>query len=77
MNDKPELLKNLTEKEMAVVTFVCEGLSNCEISAKLNISLPTVAAHLSSVYKKVGLYDRGVKESKRIKLIRMFYHSHP
>jgi DNA-binding NarL/FixJ family response regulator len=37
---------------------ICEGLRNKEIASKLYISDATVAHHLTSIYRKLGLADR-------------------
>jgi len=37
---------------------ICEGMRNKEIASKLYISDATVARHLTSIYRKLGLTDR-------------------
>ncbi|MEE3064450.1 MAG: LuxR family transcriptional regulator [Actinomycetota bacterium] len=49
---------SLTPAELDVVRFVCEGLGNKEIAARLLISPRTVQAHLSHVFTKLGLSSR-------------------
>ena len=48
----------LTASERAVVDLAREGLSNPDIGARLFISRRTVAAHLGSVYRKLGIASR-------------------
>ncbi len=53
------LLKNkLTMRELEVVRFINYGLSNKEISMKLNISEKTVKTHMSNILRKLKLKDR-------------------
>jgi DNA-binding NarL/FixJ family response regulator len=56
----PELAKisSLTGRESQVVSRVCEGMRNKEIASQLYISDATVAHHLTSIYRKLGLTDR-------------------
>lgn len=48
----------LTDRELEVLKLVAEGLLNKEIADKLNISEKTVKNHVSSVFKKLNVYDR-------------------
>ncbi len=48
----------LTESERRVVALVREGLTNGEIGARLFISKGTVATHLRSVFRKIGVTSR-------------------
>jgi DNA-binding CsgD family transcriptional regulator len=48
----------LTETERRVVALVGEGLTNGEIGGRLFISKGTVATHLRSVFRKVGVSSR-------------------
>ena len=49
----------LTETEARVATMAVEGLSNKEIAAALFMGVSTVEAHLSRVYRKLGIRSRG------------------
>ena len=49
---------NLTERELQVLTQVCEGRSNLNIAKRLNITEGTVKIHLSNSYKKLGVENR-------------------
>jgi DNA-binding NarL/FixJ family response regulator len=55
--EKPKLA-SLTGRETQVMNRICEGLRNKEIASKLYISDATVAHHLTSIYRKLGLADR-------------------
>jgi DNA-binding NarL/FixJ family response regulator len=51
-------ISSLTGRENQVVSRVCEGMRNKEIASQLYISDATVAHHLTSIYRKLGLTDR-------------------
>lgn len=48
----------ITKREDEVVKLILQGYSNKQISEKLFISEKTVKAHLSKVYKKLGVSTR-------------------
>lgn len=50
--------KDLSDREREVAEFIGMGLSNKEISDKMNITIRTVKAHVSSVFMKTGCRDR-------------------
>lgn len=51
-------LKELTPREVEVLSLVAQGLSNREIAAALSISPMTVKTHVSNVLSKLQLADR-------------------
>ncbi len=51
-------LTSLTEREMDVALAVGRGLSNAEIAAELYLSVPTVKAHVSRLFDKLGVTNR-------------------
>ena len=51
-------ISSLTGRESQVMGRICEGMRNKEIASKLYISDATVAHHLTSIYRKLGLADR-------------------
>jgi len=51
-------LTSLTERERAVAEAVATGLSNKEVARQLEITERTVKAHLSAVFRKLGVRDR-------------------
>ena len=51
-------LFNLSKRESQVLVFVVQGYTNKEISKKLNISVHTVKAHVSSLLSKFNVEDR-------------------
>lgn len=48
----------LTMTETLVLQNLNKGLSNKEICAEMNLKLPTVKTHISSIYKKLGVGSR-------------------
>lgn len=55
-NDKEE--NGLTKRELEVLKLLAEGLYNKEVAYKLSISEKTVKNHVSSIFKKIGVFDR-------------------
>lgn len=53
-----ELLNVLTSREAEVAKWLVNGLSNHEISEKMFVSVRTVKAHLTSIFKKTGCRNR-------------------
>nr|WP_319394812.1 response regulator transcription factor [uncultured Desulfobacter sp.] len=53
-----ELLDILTSREAEVAKWLVGGLSNQEISEKMFVSVRTVKAHLTSIFKKTGCRNR-------------------
>lgn len=56
--DQSKLIDPLSEREMEVLQLFAEGLSNKEIAEKLIISLGTVKAHSSNIYRKLDVRNR-------------------
>jgi DNA-binding NarL/FixJ family response regulator len=48
----------LTERELAILRLVAEGLSNLDIASKLYVTEQTVKFHLSNIYRKLGVGNR-------------------
>jgi DNA-binding NarL/FixJ family response regulator len=51
-------LEELTEREREVLSLVAEGLPNKQIGRRLGISEKTVKAHLTHVFRTIGVDDR-------------------
>ena len=51
-------LDGLSEREREVLAMVARGLPNKLIARELGISEKTVKAHLTSVYRTIGVTDR-------------------
>jgi DNA-binding NarL/FixJ family response regulator len=48
----------LTRRELEVVRLMCQGWDNRQIAQGLNIKYNTVRAHLSNVYKRMGVKNK-------------------
>jgi DNA-binding NarL/FixJ family response regulator len=55
---RPEPAGDLSPREREVLVLVAEGLPNKLISRRLGISEKTVKAHLTSVFRAIGVDDR-------------------
>ncbi len=56
--DAEEHYVPLSPREMEILTFVTQGLSNKEIAHRLRISQQTVKNHMTSILKKLNVEDR-------------------
>lgn len=54
----PELVEQLTDRELAVLRFLPSGLSPRDIAAELYVSINTVRTHWRATYRKLGVGDR-------------------
>ena len=50
--------EGLSDREREVLLMVVEGLANKQIAQRLSISEKTVKAHLTSVFRQIGVTDR-------------------
>jgi len=48
----------LTERELAILRLVAEGMSNLDIASRLYVTEQTVKFHLSNIYRKLGVANR-------------------
>jgi DNA-binding NarL/FixJ family response regulator len=55
---EPSPVEALSEREREVLALVVAGLANKQIAARLGISEKTVKAHLTRVFREIGVYDR-------------------
>ncbi len=46
----------LTARELEVLQLICDGLSNRDIAARLNVSINTVAVHRANIMKSLGVH---------------------
>jgi DNA-binding NarL/FixJ family response regulator len=51
-------IASLTGRENQIISRICQGMRNTDIASKLYISDATLAHHLTSIYRKLGLADR-------------------
>jgi len=57
-SDKGILFKELTERELEVLTLIAKGHTNQKIAEELVISVGTVKGHVSNILSKLQLADR-------------------
>ena len=59
-DSSPNLLEavRLTRRELQIVKYISEGMTNKEIAKKLNISTYTVKSHVHNVLEKLALHSR-------------------
>jgi len=55
---KDHMFNSLTRREIEVARFISAGARNKEISSRLGVSEKTVKAHLTAIFKKLGISDR-------------------
>lgn len=48
----------LTEREQTVLSMLADGASNQEIARSLSVAIPTVKAHISHIFAKLGVKRR-------------------
>lgn len=58
---------NLTAREKEVLALIAEGLSNIEISKKLDMSVNTAKVHVCNILQKLAVNDRTQAAIKAIK----------
>lgn len=57
-NEQASPLARLTSREREVLSLVAGGADNLQISARLGITERTVKAHVSNLYRKLGVQNR-------------------
>jgi LuxR family maltose regulon positive regulatory protein len=69
----PLLLEPLSERELAVLQLIAEGLSNQEIADKLIVAVSTVKTHINNIYGKLGVGSRtqALARARELKLLRV------
>lgn len=48
----------LSEKELEVLTYVVRGFNNKEIAKMLFVTIDTVKAHITSIFRKLNVKNR-------------------
>ena len=49
---------DLSEREKQTLAFISRGLRNCDVAESLGIAESTVATHIKSIYRKLGISSR-------------------
>ncbi|MFN8576103.1 MAG: LuxR C-terminal-related transcriptional regulator [Candidatus Sericytochromatia bacterium] len=60
----------LSSREIEILKFICDGLSNKQISDKLYISLNTVKAHIAHIFKKLNI-ERRTQATQKLKELNL------
>jgi DNA-binding NarL/FixJ family response regulator len=55
---KTQLSANLSDRELEIIAAIADGLTNEDISTRLDISKRTVDNHVSNILKKTGTDNR-------------------
>ena len=65
------LFEALSERELEVLRFIADGLSNPEIARRLYLSPNTLKAHAQNIFLKLDVHNRvqAVKRAKELGLI--------
>lgn len=58
MQDTPRSLAQLTDRQVDVLRYLRDGLTNKEISAKLGIAEKTVKVHIAAIFKTLNVVNR-------------------
>lgn len=66
-----DLMKELSDRETAILKLAAEGLTNKEIAGKLGLGEYTVRDHLRSVYEKLNVSDRAQAVATAIRTKRI------
>lgn len=57
-NELAAQIASLTPQQYKVLSYLHEGLLNKQIAYELNISEATVKAHITAIFRKLGVYNR-------------------
>ena len=73
---KGERNAGLTRREMEILQFICDGKSNKEIAAKLDLSANTIAVHRANIMDALGIHKTAelVREINRTKALIVVEH---
>lgn len=67
----PDVVEQLTERELAVLRYLPTRMSQREIATELYVSLNTVKTHCSAIYRKLAVGDRtsAVQAARDLRLL--------
>jgi len=69
-------LRELTDRERAVLARMAQGLSNSAVAAELHLAVKTVEAHVTSIFTKLGLVQDD-REHRRVLAVLTFLRGGP
>lgn len=71
LNETELLARNISKRELEVLTLMAEGLSNQEIAEKLFVSLNTIKTHSAKLFEKLEVKRRtqAVDTAKKLQLL--------
>ncbi|NMC47213.1 MAG: tetratricopeptide repeat protein [Chloroflexi bacterium] len=66
-----EIIEPLSDRELEILKWISEGLSNQQIAYKLHLSLSTVKVHSYNIYRKLHVHSRiqAVTKAKILKIL--------
>ena len=66
-----EVIEPLSNREIEILQYIAEGLSNQQIAYKLHLSLSTVKVHSYNIYRKLNVHSRiqAVSRAKALSII--------
>jgi DNA-binding CsgD family transcriptional regulator len=74
--DERDPLRELTDRERAVLARMAQGLSNSAVAAELHLAVKTVEAHVTSIFAKLGLHQDD-REHRRVLAVLTFLRGGP
>jgi LuxR family maltose regulon positive regulatory protein len=57
-NGQTDLVEALTDREVEVLRFICQGYTNAQIAEALIVATNTIKTHTSNLYGKLGVRNR-------------------
>lgn len=65
------LAEALTERELEVLRFIAEGLSNYDIATRMFVGVSTIKTHINHLYGKLGVKSRtqAVARARTLRLL--------
>jgi LuxR family maltose regulon positive regulatory protein len=65
------LIEPLSDRELAVLRLIADGLSNAEIAAQLVVATSTIKTHINNLYGKLNVRSRtqAIARARELQLI--------
>ena len=64
------IIKNLSQRELQVLKAIIKGSTNDAIAKQLYVSLATVKAHVSSIFRKLETTNRVLAAVKGVEILK-------